>query len=456
METFAHDGVLFKNAITPHPLCVPARVSLWTAKYSHAHGARRNETFMPPDATHAFQIWKQAGYHTGLIGKNHCFVEPKDLALFDTWCEINHDGLPEPVRTRGMQWIRPIKSIQDAHAVRRNMPMQSQRFGYATTRFPLDDYSTGLIAGQTERFLEQHQGEPFALWVSFPDPHAPYEAPEQYASLFPPDKIQLPPTRKDEFKSAPERNKVLHRILGMEHDRQEDIYGVLAAYYAMVRFLDDALVRIMQALERLHLDKRTIVVFCSDHGDFSAEHGMMHKGGLFYDCLTRIPLIVSWPGTISAGLVDDSMVNLVDVVPTLLHLQGIAIPRAMQGTPLPTVTDARPHDATFSEYGAGGPLFRLSDLEALNFTGWDALWHSLKQREAEGRRKMVRTRDWKYVHDPMGDMDELYDLGNDPWELYNVVGLPQNREIQLELRSKLMDWSILTEDSKPVPLPKVQ
>lgn len=78
---------------------------------------------------------------------------------------------------------------------------------------------------------------------------------------------------------------------------------------------------------------------------------------------------------------------------------------------------------------------------------------SLQWREAEGRRKMVRTREWKYVHDPMGDRDELYDLQQDPWELQNVVDDPDKRDVVAEMRLRLLQWSIQTEDAKPVPLP---
>ena len=114
--------------------------------------------------------------------------------------------------------------------------------------------------------------------------------------------------------SAPERNRVLSKMLSWQDDDIEDLYGLLAVYYGMVRFIDDALGQILDALERTDLRRRTIVVFCSDHGDFMGEHGMQCKGGVFYDCLTRVPLIVSWPGQIPAGIRDDSMVNLIDVV----------------------------------------------------------------------------------------------------------------------------------------------
>lgn len=454
LARLSREGVRFEHAISPHPLCVPARVSLWTGQYPHTHGARRNETLMPWDAPHAFKIWKAMGYHCGLIGKNHCFQSSEDLALFDTWCEITHDGIPTNAHHAGAPWFRPIETIHAAHATRRQMPPSSPRFSWAHTDYPLDDYSTGLVTGQVVRFLEQQSDSPFALWVSFPDPHEPYEAPRRYAEMFPRGVAQLPPSREDEFESAPERNRILHEMMGIEEDRPQDIYGFLAAYYGSTRFVDDGVGQILDALERLNLRENTIVVFCADHGDFAGEHGMVTKGGVFYDALTRVPLIVSWPAHIPVGRVDDSMVNLVDIAPTLFVLQGLQPPRSMQGQPLPTVTNATPREAAFSEYGAGGPAFTIEDLRRLRQPyGRRALIRSLQWREAEGRRKMVRTRSWKYVHDAMGDMDELYDLLADPWELTNVVDDPAHREKLAEMRLLLANWSICTEDSRPVPLP---
>ncbi|MBV7339760.1 sulfatase-like hydrolase/transferase [Chloroflexi bacterium TSY] len=395
MARLADEGVLFQNAFTPHPLCMPARFAFWTSQWPHTNGARRNQTPMPIGANHAARLWQEAGYHVGLIGKNHCFENVEDQALFNTWCEISHGGLPNHVATRGMDWFRPVDGIEAAHQLRRTMTPQNPRFAYATSDFPLEDYSTGLIAGQTVRFLEKHQSEPFALWVSIPDPHEPWVCPQQYADLFPPTQIDLPLWRDGEFRGpeVPERNRVLYEMLGTANDKPEDLYGLLAVYYGMVRFIDDRLGQILDALEQLGLREKTIVIFCSDHGDFSGEHRMQCKGGVFYDCLTHIPLIVSWPGTIPTAICDDSMVNLIDVVPTLLTLQNIEIPRTMQGQPLPTVIPSvRSRDVTFSEYGAGGPAFTMLDLAQYPKPwGRRTLIESLQWREAEGRRKMVRS-----------------------------------------------------------------
>lgn len=449
----AQEGVVYKNAFTPHPLCVPARVSLWTSQYPHSHGRRCNERLMDKDAIHAFKVWKQEGFCTGLIGKNHCFENKNDLNLFDVWCEINHSGLPKAVKTRGMDWVRSVQSIEKAHQTRRNMLQWSARIHYAATEYPLEDYSTRLISNQTIQFLEEHKNKSFALWISFPDPHPPYEVPKKYMDMFPPEIIRLPPWSEKEFENAPERNQVLHKILGIEKEKTEDIYKVLGTYYAMIRFMDDEIGRIIDSLENLGLKENTIVVFCSDHGDFMGEHMMINKGGLFYDCLTRIPLLVSWPGHIKAGKVDDSMVNLIDIVPTLFKLQGIEIPSSMQGASLPTITNTKPSKAAYSEYGAGGPFFKLTDLDKLSKPyGRHALLETLEWREAEGRRKMVRTHEWKYVYDPMGDKDELYDLIKDPWELNNIIDNKDNNEVVAEMILMLLEWSIRTEDSHPLSL----
>ena len=167
---------------------------------------------------------------------------------------------------------------------------------------------------------------------------------------------------------------------------------------------------------------------------------MTCKGGVFYDCLTRIPLIFSGPG-IPEGAREGGMANLVDIVPTLYRLSGIDIPDSMEGRPLIANTDEEAADATFSEYGCGGPPFTMADLEACDRPyGRQALGRSLNQREAQGLARMVCTRDWKYVQDPAGGGDELYDLRSDPHELKNVIHESSHSGVIDELRLRLDGW----------------
>lgn len=228
---------------------------------------------------------------------------------------------------------------------------------------------------------------------------------------------------------------------------------------------------------------------------------MIGKGGLFYDALVRVPYIVSWPGGgVPQNVVDESMANTIDLIPTILQLSGVVdftdspsladgdelVPagprvapkfesdlinpenmRRFQGKPLPTVTSAEPRIAAFSEYGTGGPPFTLELLNKIPATnGFATVLDSLWMREAEGRRKMVRTTDWKYVTDPdegpidmtLGSStarkgDELYDLKKDPWELHNVSLNPANVGVISRMRALLNEWMMDTEDTNPVPLP---
>jgi arylsulfatase A-like enzyme len=335
------------------------------------------------------------------------------------------------------------------------MEWLNPKIATAITDFPLEDYSTGLIASQAEQYLRSAGSDPFLLWISFPDPHEPYETPRRYADLIPPDSVTLPPWDPESFEAtAPERNRVLHEMLGVDEDAIGDLIQAVRVYYANVRFIDDAVGRIVDTIEELGMRENTLVVFCADHGDFAGERRMMVKGGVFYDCLTRIPLILSMPATVPRRVRENGMANLIDVVPTVFGVLGIPIPGWMQGRPLPPATDGRRVDAVFSEYGAGGPRFTMADLSKADRPyGYRTLINSLQWREAAGRRKMVRTNDWKFVHDPMGDADELYHLSEDPWELRNLAGDPAYRDIICAMFGRLADFSISTEDSVPVPLP---
>jgi arylsulfatase len=515
LERLANEGVRFEHAITPHPLCVPARTSVMTGRYPHSTGCRRNETLMPENEQHAFRIWKDNGFTTGLIGKNHCFIEPSDLELFDVRCEIMHAGLPlqgsfsdyNPgiPETTGMDWVVPESDINAGHEDRVTLRdnSQSPRIAYKVSDNPEEHFGTSIIATQTEAFLDKYvsgdfsesgEPDPFALWVSFPDPHEPYEAPRRYVDMHPPEDVVMPPQRTDEYTdgTSPERNRVLARMMRQTDDSEEHRRGVVSVYQAMTRFVDDGIGRILNKLDELGLRDNTIIVFTADHGDFAGEHGMVVKGGVFYDALVRVPLIVSWPsGGVAQGAADVSMTSTIDIIPTLLELQGLAsfngvgtgwarenerkstvlsesAARRMQGRPLPTVTSASPRSAAFSEYGTGGPPVTMELLDGIEDPlGYHTIIETLWAREAEGRRKMVRTPEWKYVTDPMargatltsgsdsgpGDVDELYDLTKDPWELKNVAHLPENAAVISEMRSLLAGWMIDTEDPNPVEIP---
>ena len=437
IDELARSGIRYDAAYAAHPLCVPSRIGFWTSMYSSTHGCMTNERLKPESLPHAFAQWKNRGFTTGLIGKNHCFSEQDARESFDVWCELGHTGRPRNGETRGMDWVRPAHSIDAAHAERRVVHAPGHDYAATPTAFDEDSYATGVIGAQAERFVHDHRDKPFALWVSFPDPHPPYEVPERFfRKCLEADPI-LPLNTDVRLEDKPERMRLLSSILSV--DRAE-LPAFMAAYYGMILFIDEAVGRIVRAIRSAGLDGRTIVMFTSDHGDFAGEYGLIAKGGVFVDSLTRVPLILTGPGCGTPGYVEPRPVSLIDVLPTLFRLQGIPEPAEFEGTALPLSAGDPARAHVFSEYGAGGPLYTIEDYRRQQSAkGRVALLESGQRREAEGLRKMAFDGRYKYVHDPMGDIDELYDLEEDPWEMTNLAGHAELRAVQEALSAALAE-----------------
>jgi arylsulfatase A-like enzyme len=444
IEKLAAEGILYRNAYTPHPLCVPARVSLWTGRYPHSHGSRTNQILLKPAEISMLSLWQEAGFGTALMGKNHCFA-PAGLAHFDALYRVGHSGALEPeddpraeevrgwLRNRGDQFKPPIT--------------------FSHNPYPARFCPTSLIAERSVEFIQDNAGRSFALWISFPDPHNPFQAPDPYFSRYTPEEISLPPSfRQGVLKGKPERQRVYSRLMGFEELTEEVFRKVISIYYGMVSFIDDGVGRILQALDRLGLREKTVVIFLSDHGDYAGEHGMLRKSGTFYDCMCRVPLILSWPGHLPQGHVEEALVSLVDVMPTLLSLQGLQPPEAVQGRVMPPLDGAEPREAVFAEYGAGGPGLDMAAAERLLEESENPVFESLRRREGEGRGKMIRSGRWKYVYDPGDAVDELYDMQSDPWEMTNLASQPARIKTVSALRRQLLDWCLETEDAFPVPI----
>ena len=195
--------------------------------------------------------------------------------LFDVRCEISHTGLPtggyagENVGVQGMEWRYSNEQITLAHKTRKTLQInaQSPTIAYACSDYPLEHYSSSLIATQSIDFFTRYKNaklnntftdvnkKPFALMISFPDPHEPYESPREYFNQFPINEITLPPQRVDEFTdgTSPERNRVLAKILRQDFDKEQHKKGLIATYYSMIRFLDDGIGRILLSLDDLEL-----------------------------------------------------------------------------------------------------------------------------------------------------------------------------------------------------------
>ena len=455
LERLARLGIRYENATTPHPLCVPARVAMWTAMNPHRTGCTVNRTPMPEGMPHAARWWKASGYELALLGKNHCFASSEDYDLFDVWCEIEHygfkdrlphygfkEGAPDAESPKGMDWVESEERVTAAHAVRNDMPPpRGGVSSYAATGFEHRHYGTGLLSNQADAYLRRGHEGPFVLWLSLPDPHVPYETPKHFFDRALSQRVELPPPGPPPGPDLPMRNRVLSRIMRWPDEHVDDLASVVAAYHANVLHIDELIGRLLDTLEETNLLDDTILVFCSDHGDFAGEHQMAAKGGVLYDCLVRIPLIVAAPDRLPQDEIVLSPVSLVDVVPTLFHLQGLDLPDGLDGHVMAPCPGASESEFGFSLYGAKGPAFTMEQLEATApSTGHAVLFGTVKYREPEGDRSMIRNAEWKLVHDPMGDLDELYCLASDPYEHCNLAHDPRHAAVRKELMSELYRW----------------
>ncbi|MDQ3702110.1 MAG: sulfatase-like hydrolase/transferase [Chloroflexota bacterium] len=457
LARLAADGTLYQHAFTPHPLCVPARVAFWTGRWPHSTGARTNETPMPRGETHLAGLLHGAGYRLGHFGKNHCFTQEDFDRYFDHVFLAAHGDRFGP----GVSMVRSaVAPPPDPASL---PPEPGFRRPVARVRpEPPQASATYRVTEEACHYLEAHAGddEPLCLWVSIPDPHEPYQVPHPYAAYYPPESLPLPPWPEGELEHKPERQRVYEWLLGWRDLSAADARLAMSIYYGMIAFIDERVGVLLDTLERLGLREDTIVLFTSDHGDYMGEHHMLIKSNAFYDCLTRVPLLVSWPGHLPAGERRPELVSTMDVMPTVLTLLGMEVPEGVQGRVLPGVPDAPDaagappaREAVFAEYGAGGPPVTLADVERLFPPGTSRVLHPLlRQREGQGHGKMVRTRRWKYTHDTVGDGDELYDLQDDPGELTNLAGDPRHATVVAEMQRLLLDWCLETEDARPVPL----
>jgi arylsulfatase A-like enzyme len=190
----------------------------------------------------------------------------------------------------------------------------------------------------------------------------------------------------------------------------------LAAYYSLISLIDQQIGRVLEKLEELGLHDNTIVVFCTDHGDFAGEYAKMAKGWC-YDCIHRVPFIWRYPGVIKENTAHDGLAETIDMFPTLCNLLDIPTSKTVQGLDLtPALTEGAPtgHDAVFWEFLAV---------------------------------KTVRTKNYKlsYGFQDGKECGELFDLKADPHEYNNLYSDPVMGSIRDRLLRQLLNWSIRTE-----------
>lgn len=380
-DRMARRGTFAEYAFTPQPVCGPARGCLQTGKYATTIGIHHNRILLPKEHKTIAQYFNDAGYHTGYIGKWH---------LGSTTFAV-----PEEERGGYQYWLG-ANSLESCSRVYSTVVYDNDN---REVRLP--GYRVDALTDAAIRYIDDHQKEPFFLFLSLLEPH--FQNPHD----------SFPPPDVDKNTLYPYMPPDLGALGGTSWQH-------LPGYYGMVKRIDAALGRIQDALKSLGLDEDTIVLFTSDHGCHFKTRNSEYKRSC-HDSSTRIPMAFDG-GVMRGGGCLQGMVNLVDVAPTLLDACGLAVPDDMQGRSIM-------------------PLIRHED------AAWpDDIFVQISETQV-GRS--IRTKRWKYSVEapdkhPWNDSGSdryvetfLYDLEQDPYELSNLIGFESHRKVADVMAARL-------------------
>ncbi len=407
IDRLAREGIRLESCYCQSPLCAPSRVSFATSTYVSEHGCRNYWSTIDPEVPNIATTLKKGGYRTGMFGKNHLFTYDK---LNDVWdechevCLGNYDGHPEYAKSYSSF------ELEEEHPYNK----------------------TGSLTDETIAFMQDSEA-PFFAWVNYQDPHPAFTCPEPYKSLFAPDSIPIPESfYKYDPEKQPHRNEIWRRHSEMDTCSESDLQSAIATYMGQIRYVDDSIGRILDMLDQTGLAKNTVVLFFSDHGELLGDYRMSHKLPVFYESLSRIPVILKHPDGRWAGEVFTGLTEEVDLAPTLLDILGINPPPSMVGTSWLSSLDRGEYsgkESILCEAGGGGPTAK-EVVPGLRLKA-PHLPTSL------GPGSMIRKGDWKlsmYVDDRC----ELYNLAEDPQELNNLYQDTDYAEVRSELTTELL------------------
>ncbi len=396
-DEMANEGVNFQNTFVTTSLCSPSRASILTGMYSHKHKVVDNDSPVPRENIFFPEYLQKNGYETAFIGKWHMgnsSDEPRKG--FDKWISFKGQGV----------YYDPLLNIDGEHI---------QREGYITdilTEYAID-------------YITQKREKPFFLYLSHKAVHAMFEPAERHKGKFSNVKIPYPSTMantEENYKDKPRWVKAQrYSWHGVDYLYQgqlefDDFYK---KYCETILSLDESIGKIIGTLKKTGLDKSTITFYMSDNGFSLGEHGLIDKRQMYEESM-RIPLIAYAPGIIKPGTKIPELIQNIDIAPTLLELAGIKKPEQMDGmsfAPLIRGEKTNWRDRVFYEYFWERPFPHTPTVFG------------------------VRTTKYKYMtFQGIWDIDELYDIENDPEEKHNLIKNPEYEKLYKELNTQIYNW----------------
>lgn len=446
LDRLVREGAAFTHAYCQSPICTPSRASFMTGMYPSRVRQRRNRAahFPAPYAGEPTLVTHRlaaAGYECALVGKLDLAGHPRGIAENDYgYGFVRYCSRPDRPAEDGSSyhaWLREHghdasallgRAADRKHGITPFLPPTP-----TADNVPVELHHSTWCAESAVDFIRRPHAGPWLLNLNLFDPHPPYDPPWEYYRRFDADALPDPPFRPTDLATRPGMAGVEFQT-GARHPDEDGIRSLRAAYLAMIELADAQIGRVLDALDRSGERDDTVVVLTSDHGDMQGDHGLVRKGCRFYEGLVRVPLIWRWPGRVRAGLRSDALVELTDIVPTLLDAVGLAPGRLVTGrTLLPLLTGA----------GQGQPHRSFVRAE----------FHDAQGLRAPGTRMsaatMFRDARWKLVVYHSHGVGELYDLDDDPDELVNLWDVPSLAATKVRLLEASFASTVLGGDPGP-------
>jgi len=398
IDRLAKRGVVFERAYCQGTWCSPSRTSFMHSRYKGSADLNLGKLF------------KDNSYYSARAGKIYHMRVPGDiidgtdgLDVASSWTEkFNSRGLE--AHTPGDYACLNLNVFTKDLEGRQSTRMPHRMFVTVSYDGDGSDQPDHKTASKVVDLMRKHKNEPFFLAAGFVRPHYPMVQPKQYFDEYPYDEMELPNQFPNDLNDIPKlglaKTRSATNKIGDFPDNQKRMWS---AYYASTQFMDDQVGRILDELEDLGLDEKTVVVFTSDHGYHLGEHTFWQKSNL-HEEVTKVPLIISAPGIKASR--SESIVELVDLMPTLAELCDIEIPKGLHGESLvPVLKD---------------PSVRVKD-GALSFNNSGTSY---------------RIKNWSYLRYKDGK-EEMYDMAKDPQQFINlaVLNTPSNVDQLNRMRS---------------------
>lgn len=410
IDRLAARGMRFTRAYCQGTYCGPSRASFMSGYYPHATGELGYKNPRPRIGDRA--TWSQhfmnSGYYAARVSKIFHMGVPGGIEKGDDGAD---DALSwtERFNSPGPEWRAP----GDGETLENNPDGTRPVVGgntFVVVEADGDDlvHSDGKTTAKAVDLIEKHRDEPFWLGVGFVRPHVPFVSPRKYYAPFKPyDKMVLPEKVEGDWDDIPKPGINYKTSVNMKMDirRQKKALG---GYYASVAFMDAQVGKVLDALERAGLEDKTIVVFTSDHGYHLGEHDFWAKVSL-RDESAGVPLIVSVPGK-KPG-VCHSLVELLDLYPTVSSLCGLDVPDRLQGKNISRMLD--------------DPSYEVRD----------AAFCVAPMRKGF----LLREHDYAYIQygEDAESGIELFDMRTDEKQYTNLVNSPEYSQVLERLRAKM-------------------